>query len=736
VFGSGRRFSIMHHPLRLLSLLTITAALAPLRAEVPAEEPPVVLDPIEVTALAADVSINPLASPTTGILGDSRDLLGTPRSATTLTPARLAEQGIDSLPEVAAQSPGTYAPASYGLLTTPVIRGDTAETYVNGQRLGYNNYGYLPSFNSVEAVDVVRGPASAVFGSGYLVGGYVNHRTKQPSFEAARTEVVAKIGTWVPGSENSFANGSLQIDHTAPLSETLAYRVSYEARGGDTFYHKNGVEDDRQDFFVALAWKPAEGLRIDAHAQVFWQNTPQTLGVNRITQDLIDHGIYVSDLGPVKLDRAAILAQPGDSSDAWVARAQVAVTREFSPDFSVVNRTLFERVDRDRAHRFGYHESVESHVVENRTELAFDFEGLGRPQSVLAGLVLRYENRDGYADYDYGAPLPGYDVTDPSTITQPAVFLFEQASTELFMPALFWQHEVALTERVSLLAGWRQDLYFGKITGSNEDGFGGNIGDDRIDFGAFSQAYSLTWRPRDEVTLYATHNRMQTLGTNGSAVGGGYFFNGPSVDSEDFHRPSVLSEVGAKASLFDGRLFAGIAVFQQERSRDDFAAPADIVVRGVELEATWQPTSAWSLFANATFQRGRYDDADIYQLGDTVNFVTGPGDWDLVGFSDVLLNAGVRRRFENGFGVGLRGAWQSEQNVNIATPGYPQVVIPAQFQIDATVFYEADDWSAAIELLNITDERNWIHNGDGYTGGALISQSLPFRIEATVRKRF
>ncbi len=741
----------MHHlPLRSLTFLAVSGLIpvALWAADDTSGEQPLVLSPVEVTAVAD--SINPLASPTAGVMGDTRSLLETPRAATTLTPALIREQGIDSIAEIAAQSPGVYAPSSYGLLTTPIIRGDTAETYVNGQRLGFNNYGYLPSFNSVEAIDIVRGPASAVFGSGYLVGGYVNYRTKQPNFDAAHTEITVKAGTWVPGSESSYANGSFQIDHTAPLSETLAYRISYENKGGDTFYKSKGVEDDRQDFFFALAWRPSDTLRVDANAQIFWQNAPETLGVNRVTQELIDKGIYrsgavapysfnqdpvfLATLTPVAIGRNALLFKTGDSSDTWVARTQVAVTSEISPDLLFVNRTLVERVDRERANAFGYQEDVAATVVENRSELKFDFTGFDLDQSVLAGFALRFESRKTYADYSYGDALDSYDVTDPSTIITPPVSYFEQLDEDLLVPSFFWQHEIKLTERLTLLAGLREDLYLGDYSGTND--FVGVPANDRVAVGAFSQAYSLTWTPRDELSLYITHNRMQTQGTNGSAVGGGYYFTKPTVSGDDFRRPSVLTELGAKANLLDGKLFAGLAVFQQERSRDDFASPSDIVVRGVELEATYQPVSGLSLFGNATFQRGHYDNADIYQQGDTVNFVTGPGDWDLVGFSEVMLNGGIRYRLDCGFGAGLSGSWQSEQNVNIATPGYPQITIPAQFQIDATLFYEADDWSASIGFLNVTDERNWIHNGDAYSGGAIISQSLPFRVEATVKVRF
>lgn len=721
------------------------AADAPSTPPANSASPAVALDPLVVIANKTSTSLNPITSPTDGVLGDTRSLLDTPRAVGVLTPALIEQQNIDTISKIAIMVPGVYAPASYGLLTTPLIRGDTAETYVNGQRLGYNNYGYLPSFNSVEAIDVVRGPASAVFGSGYLVGGYVNYRTKQPAFDGPHTELTTRLGSWVPGGD-SFAHGSFQLDHTAPISDKLAFRVSYEGQGGDTYYKKSDLNDDRQDLFFALTWKPSSDLRVDANAQIFWQNTPETLGVNRITQDLIDHHIYQSDLGPVKLDRDAILFQPSDHADAWVGRAQVVVTRDLTPESSLTNRTLIERVNREREHLFGYHEDVEATTLDNRTEYQQSFEASGFKQKILAGVSLRYEHRSAYADYDYGtdagsgAPLLNYDITNPATITRPAVATYERSLGDIVNPALFWQQEIKLTDQLTALAGWREDFYLGKLSGNNGDGYGGtNIGSDDLDFNAFSQSYSLSYAATDELSFYTTYNHMQTLGTNGSAVGGGYFFTGPSVNAKDFSRPSELIEVGAKTNLFADRLFASAALFQQKRSRDDFGAPSDITVRGLELATTYQPTRAWSLFANATFQHGNYDNADIFQLADASSptyGASGPGDWDLVGFSDVMLNGGVNYTFDNGFGVGLRGSWQSQQNVNMATATLPQMTIPAQFELDAALFYKAENWSASIEILNLTGEQNWIHNGDAYTGAALISQSLPLRIDATVRMRF
>ena len=47
-------------------------------------------------------------------------------------------------------------------------------------------------------------------------------------------------------------------------------------------------------------------------------------------------------------------------------------------------------------------------------------------------------------------------------------------------------------------------------------------------------------------------------------------------------------------------------------------------------------------------------------------------------------------------------------------------------------FLSAED----LDLRNLTDQRNWIHNGDAYTSSILVLPELPLRAEAYVKYRF
>jgi len=182
----------MNLPLRLL-LVSSALALADARAQTASDV--TALSRFVVTGVPVEQSVNPLTRESSAVMGDARGPLDTPRGVSTITTALFNERQIHGVQEILLYSPSAYVGAAYGNVTMPNLRGDLAETYLNGQRLSYNYYGYFPSFNGVEAVDLVRGPGSVVFGAGYFTGGYVNYVSKQPKFSGPETTVTTRLGT-------------------------------------------------------------------------------------------------------------------------------------------------------------------------------------------------------------------------------------------------------------------------------------------------------------------------------------------------------------------------------------------------------------------------------------------------------------------------------------------------------------------------------------------------------------
>jgi outer membrane receptor protein involved in Fe transport len=762
-----------------------------------AADTPVQLDRYEVTGVPLESSVNPLTRPVEGVFGTGRSLLDTPRSVSTITAALLRERGIEGVREFVAFAPGSYAPASYGKATIPDIRGDLAETFLNGQRLSYNNFGYMPSFNNVEAVDVVRGPGSAIYGSGFFTGGYVNYFTKQPRF-TAETTVTLRAGTWVPGG-GSWLNESWQVDTTAPLADgKSAWRLSYEGKEDDTFFRRHGGRDDRQDVFVAWTTRPGGAFTLDANAQYLWQATPQLLGVNRPNQQLIDHGRYYtgdlpdlgySDAGAiagtipgdhwVEVPRDATLLSVGDYSNANVARAQVIATVALAPDQRLVNRTLFEYVNRRRYHAFEYAEWARQETFENRTEWQAAFGGAGAGHhDVIAGATLRWEGRLSYTNY-FNEYFFQYDLTRADRVFShqldypnsywpgdagPAGVRFFPASagspettdSRLWNPAVFLQDDIRLTDRLSLLVGVREDGFLARARDPLGQAAGTNWADRRDD-AALSWNGSVQYRLTPKASVYATYQRAYAV--HGNVTGGGIMLKDDGtgrgvIDPSDFKNLSRLAEIGAKFALRDNQLYAGVALYDQRRSEVELGGHVkNLKFRGAEVELVYQPNLRFNATWNLALIDGRFDHSTASEAGGTslynlyaagagpgglgngVGFnweKQPPGDYRIPGLSRCVMNASFSYRFPGGFGGGLNGSWQGEQPGNLANEYH----LPAQVFLNAFLFYRQARWEADLEILNVLDRRNWIHNGDNYSNNVLVFQDLPLRVEGYVKLRF
>jgi outer membrane receptor protein involved in Fe transport len=787
----------MNLPIRILAIAFLSSAFVAARAEsTSAGDEPVQLERFDVTGIPFESSVNPLTRPMEGLFGDARGILETPRAVSMITPALVRERGVEGVREFVAFAPGSYAPASYGKATIPNIRGDLAETFLNGQRISYNNFGYLPSFNNVEAVAVVRGPGSALYGSGFFTGGYVNYLTKQPKF-TAETTVTARFGSWVPDG-GSWLNGSWQIDTTAPFADgKSAWRISYEGKEDDTFFKNHGGRDDRQDLFASWIMRASDTLTLEANAQYMRQASPQLLGVNRPNQELMDHGRYYTgdlpDLGysdagaiagtipgttSVDLPRDATLLSVGDYSYADVYRGQFIATAKFSPERMLVNRTLVEYVDRRRYHAFEYAEWAEQFTAENRTEWHATFDAGSLKHQLITGATLRFESRLSYTNYfneyffqydltrsnrvfshvvDYPESyFPGFAGPD-GVLYFPALYGSpETTDSNLWNPAVFLQDEVKLNSKLTLLAGVRLDGFFAEA----RDPLGLAAGDewsDEHDDNALSWNASLLYRVSPKATLYATHQRAYAV--HGNVTGGGIMLKEDEagrgiIDPEDFKNLSQLTEVGAKFSLLENKLYAGVALYQQNREEVELGGDIkNLKFRGGELEFVYQPDTRFNATFNVAMIDGRFDDSSASQAGGTSLYNlyalnAGPGglgnglgfQWDklprgdyrIPGLSRWVVNSSFSYRLPNGFGGGLGGSWQSEQPGNLTNEYH----IPAQIFLNAFLFYRQPRWEVDVEILNVLNRRNWIHNGDNYSNNVLVFQDLPLRVEAYVKFRF
>ena len=772
---------------------------------------PAIMDKSVVEGLSLSETILPTARPLNSVLGDDRSIIDTPRSVTLVTKAQMEARNISRTTDFGQYSPGVYTPSRYGLAGVPVMRGDLAEIYQNGQRVIYNRNSLLPSFNGVEALDIVKGPGSAVYGpQGQGPGGYVNFVTKVPYFDGFHGDLTTRLGTYVPGGQSYF-NPEWTLDFGGPVNEKLAYRVSYLGREADTYYRN--TKDNTQDIYTALTWRPNENWTFDWNAQAYTQRINEVIGINRVTQELIDNWIYnagpalpnnkfgdpltstgafgsnsgfalldVSKTHKVKVYPYNTINGDFDSSGGHLFHSQLISTYTVNDTTKVVNRAYGEFQENKKLSGYGYTEYVpEDWMINDRTELHYEFDPkIGSkeiPIKTISGFDIRYQRLLSYQDFST-EPFFLYDATAPtSTLLLPSHTPGTSYGGGFNIPGVpgyggnpfpgsgnqdshfadsgfFTQWDMQLFEKFSIVAGGRGDyidaaaaspVFVEKARGamynSAATAFDGSV--------FVSGIYKFT----PNTSGYVTYDLVNAV-TGSSNFGGVDGSGGNSGLKRAISTESELIEVGSKTSLLGNTVFGSAALFKQSRLAPQLKGdPIGIDTRGIELEAYYQPNRNFNMSANLTAQEAYQTDSGYQQTGNYLdgypttfiqdglpgtaggspnyNF-TPRGKVRAASVPKFLFNTYVTYQFDSGFGMSVgpqfQGSqWQNQQGT---------LIIPAQYTINAFLFYKQPKWEVQINFLNLTDERNWTSIDPGFAGNDVIYPEQPFRVSGQLKFKF
>ncbi len=172
-------------------------------------------------------------------------LMETPAPVVIIDRELIESQGVDSLQDLVRNVSGlTQAGNNYGIGDNLVIRGlDANYTYdgmYGGAGLG-NTFNPTRSLTNVESVEVLKGPATGLYGIG-SAGGVINLIEKKPEFEE-KHKVSVELGQW-----DSY---SLSFDSTNAITDDLAYRVMAKTASSDGF---RDLKEDRDEIYTSLKY--------------------------------------------------------------------------------------------------------------------------------------------------------------------------------------------------------------------------------------------------------------------------------------------------------------------------------------------------------------------------------------------------------------------------------------------------------------------------------------------------
>lgn len=224
----------------------------------------------------------------TSIYGTDSSVLDTPRVVSQVSEQQFREDVIRSADDLVKYAPSITRGGGQNANFAPQIRGQNSEVFQDSQRIYSTRH--PTNLNAYEAADIVAGPTGVIFAPTSGSGGYINYLTKKPNFNKAETTISGSVGSIYAG-QGAEPNFTVSIDHTAPISKELAFRVSATAQRTDDYY--DNVKNNFNAFYGALAWRPDDSLRVDWNISYDdYSDFNVTHGWNRATQQSVDQGLY------------------------------------------------------------------------------------------------------------------------------------------------------------------------------------------------------------------------------------------------------------------------------------------------------------------------------------------------------------------------------------------------------------------------------------------------------------
>lgn len=499
-----------------------------------------------------------------------------PQSVRVITGELLDDAGVTTLAGALDLASGVSRQSNLGgLWDSYAMRGFTGDPNF-GSDFMVNGFSSSRGYNGVrdgantESVEVLKGPASALYGRGEP-GGTVNIVTRKPRFIPAYT---LDAGIDEHGLKRS------AVDLTGPLSDNVAYRLNAAHEAGGTF--REHVDVERLQVTPSFLWRIGEATTLSYEIEASKQRAPFDRGVVAVNGVLgrIPNTRFLGEQGDGKVDVKSVGHQvfmQHEVNDAWSLQGGVSyrdsALRGFSSqpfDLAADGRTLrrqrrlndWSGVDRSgRIEAVGRIATgpVTHHLLAGVDAYAFDDDRVQLRRNPSADFPYAI---DIHAPVYGGAALP---------LSLSASTRESQRSRGIYL-----QDQLDLSRQWKALLGVRRDSYDQTVVNRRLARSSAQA------LHATSPRIGLVYQPAPALSLYA------------SAAKGFRPNSGISLDNGAFPAESSHSyEVGAKIDSQDGKLSTTVALYRITKDNvltldvrnPDFSIPAgEVASKGVEVD--------------------------------------------------------------------------------------------------------------------------------------------------------
>ncbi|MBO9536331.1 TonB-dependent siderophore receptor [Herbaspirillum sp.] len=629
----------------------------------------------EISVVSNSTSQSYMTSSSSGATRTDTPLMEVPQSVRVITTQQIEDLGALRLADIVDYVSGISRLNDFGGTWDNFgIRGFSSTDMgflVNGFP-GSRGYNPRRDTATVERIEFLKGPASAIYGSSEP-GGTINIVTKKPLFTPKN---VAELSAGTGGLKRA------SLDSTGPLGQSVAYRLNLMTEEGDS--RSNLLNNRRSLIAPAVTWLIDKDTVLNYEGEFLQASTPLDRGIINV------RGV----LGSLPRDR--VLSEPSDGNMNMSSNThQLTLERAFSENW----RAKFGASYKESTFDGYYTEAALSNPLQadnrtlNRTrtwrqlpsrDISFQAELEGKfntgaiGHTVLFGAeasklwmnteILRSANTpiDIYNPV-YGAPLlPLTNRTSSSDEYQR-------------VKAVFVQDQLSLSPQWKLLGGLRWDQYNQSVENRV-----GTVTTTSQQQSAVSPRAGISYLPTEWSSVYLSAGKS-FRGNSGVDV------NGRPFDPQH----STAYEAGLKLQSKDERLGANFAVYDITKTNvltssdvPGFSVAAgEVKSTGFEADVYGQINANWRVSGNFSWDDARVTKDKTLAPGTRLTNIPAYSAGLLAMREDALVNG---NRYGLGGAVNYVGNRSGNAADTYTLPAYTTVKLLSYWQVSKSVRFSLD----------------------------------------------
>lgn len=643
-------------------------------------------------------SLNAMPDKNVGsIFGFNKTLVETPRSASTISSEQIERFGITDIYDLVAQAPGTFTNSFFGVGGALDIRGTPGEVYFRGVRRLDNPGNYPTPIAASDRIDIVRGPASPIYGPS-KTGGYMNFVPKSARVKGgalldhAEGEVSYTGGSWSYNVIKAQVRGPLRVGGTE-----FGYSLYGEVEDSGSYYRNMSTRNVVLQ--AAFDNQITDRLRIEFGGMYQKYDGQQNGGWNRLTQALVDNGTYITgsakpldtngdgqiapneftsvgtfspfgtfacgggstsaasftnacftgtypylaltNTGTTTLSRKDVLTGPNDFLKNVAKTGYFDIIFDAGNDLEIKNQLFYDGIKNDNNNAYGFSQFHRSYVIEDKIVASKTIKSDIGTFSIQASPSVRYtkflHGDDFTFEYFHRVDLSvGYTPLSDRLLSNECGCNYTD-----YLKGHYTDYGAAAL--VDLDFAFGLDVILGgrydQIDVSSTNMLNklrvstGVLPSGSGSKGGWSYNGSISYKMPFGLIPYGTISRQTTV-----IAGQGSEIAAADASGGTFITASKLYEGGIKGSWLNNRLYAALSVYKQERVDHNIQSSTvnqSVETDGLEAEARWSVDK--HLLVTAAYTRTKVYNLTFLDAGSTFSFF---GIGDLVNVTNPTLFLG------------------------------------------------------------------------------------------------